>query len=206
MADGGDGVGPELVRRALARDVDACRQLVAALTPAVQKRVGFALLRRERAGGGRFTRQEVADLTQEVFLLLWDDDGRVLRSWDPSRGASLSTFVGLVAERAVASRLRSGRRSAWKEDPTLEGDLELRAGGGDHPEHRIADRHFLERLLDRLRGELSPRGLLLFQALYCDQRTPEDVAAEHGMTPDAVYVWRSRMRKVLRQLAAEMAA
>lgn len=197
-------IGPEQVARALAREPAACRALVGALSPPIHARVTAALARREAVGGGRFTRQEANDLAQEVFVLLWEDDGRILRMWDPARGASLRTFAGLVAERVVASRLRSGRRSGWREDPTFDDDLATLAGGTEALDLRVHDRDFLSRLLDRLREALSPRGLLLFEALYLHERDADEVAAEHGMTVESLYVWRSRARKTVQTLAEEL--
>jgi RNA polymerase sigma-70 factor (ECF subfamily) len=203
-ADVDDEIGPEQIELALARDPRACRLLVAALSPAIHARVTAALARREAVGGGRFSRQEANDLVQEVFVLLWENDGRILRLWDPSRGASLRTFAGLVAERAVASNLRSGRRSAWREDPTFDDDLASLAGGTDALDLRVHDRDFLTRLLDRLREALSPRGLLLFEALYLHERDADEVAREHDMTVESLYVWRSRARKTVQSLAEEL--
>lgn len=56
------------------------------------------------------------------MVSLFTDQGRALRAWDPARGLSLENFVGFVAERQIASILRTAKRSPWTEDPTLEGD------------------------------------------------------------------------------------
>src|SRR5262245_51304251 len=114
-----NAVTPEQVNAALGGDKGAIRALVAALSPVIQARVARALLRRRAASKARDIRQEVEDLTQEVFVALFADGGRTLREWSPSRGLSLLNFAGLVAEREVASIMRSGRRSPWTEDPTL---------------------------------------------------------------------------------------
>lgn len=203
-ADVDEEIGPEHISRALAREPRACRQLIAVLSPPIHARVTAALSRRESVGGGRFTRQEANDLVQEVFVLLWENDGRILRMWDPGRGASLRTFAALVAERIVVSHLRSGRRSAWREDPTFDDDLATLAGGTDALDLRVHDRDFLSRLLDRLREALSPRGLMLFEALYLHEREAEEVAREHDMTVESLYVWRSRARKTVQSLAEEL--
>src|SRR4051812_48339802 len=96
-----------LARRALEGDPIALSSLVATLTPVVQARVARTLLaRRSLLAGGRSVREEVEDLSQEIFLALFDRNARVLRSWEPERGLSLLNFVGLVAERQVLSFLR----------------------------------------------------------------------------------------------------
>lgn len=185
----------ELVRRALSGDPAATRRLVVAVLPVVQARVTRVLARR-RNKSGRDVRQEVEDLAQEVFAALFDEDGRALRAWDASRGLSLANFCGLVAEREAASILRSGRRSPWSADPTDTDDLE----------RDLARREQLELLVDRVREALSPRGLEMFERLVVREESVEAVCAATKMSPDAVYAWRSRIGKLVRALAREIAA
>src|SRR6185503_6782407 len=97
------------------RDGLALERLVQLLTPVIQARVARTLYRRRWGrGGGYNVRQDVEDLTQDVFLKLFANDGRVLRSWRQERGLSLENFIGLVAEFHTISYLRSGRRNPWK--------------------------------------------------------------------------------------------
>jgi RNA polymerase sigma-70 factor (ECF subfamily) len=195
---------PELLAAALAGDAGAARALVAAMTPVVQARVARVLLRRESAGRGRDVRQELEDLAQEVFAALFAERGRLLRLWSPERGLSLTNFVGLLAEREAISILRSGRRSPWTEDPTEAEDLSERAGATAAVDAQIASRQLLERLLDRLRAQLSPKGLQLFVWLLVEQQPVDEVCRLADLKPDAVYAWRSRLGKLLRTLAAEI--
>lgn len=192
-----------LLERSLAGDSSATRALVRLLLPVVQVRVARVLSRR-RGRSGRDVRQEVEDLSQEVFAALFERDARVLRAWDPSRGLSLASFCGLIAEREAASILRSGRRSPWTEDATEEDDLERGVGAHADTELRVASREQLDRLVDKLREALSPRGLEMFQRLVVDEEPVESVAASTGMTADAIYAWRSRLGKLVRRLAAEL--
>jgi len=161
------------------------------------------LLRRTGTAAGRNIRQEVEDLAQEVFLVLFTDGGKVLRSWQPERGLSLVNFVGLVAERQTASILRSGKRSPWKEDPTLFEDFN-QAARESGPEEITAWREQLKLLLDRLTEELSPLGWHLFDLLFLRELPLEEVIRQTGMSPDAVYAWRSRLRHLVRRLLDEM--
>jgi RNA polymerase sigma-70 factor (ECF subfamily) len=103
------------IERALRGDGVAVRALVELLTPAIQTSIARVLLR-SGARLGRDVRSEVADLTQEVFERLFAEDGRLLRDWEPERGASLAGFVKIVAERHALSVLRSRRRSPFAEE------------------------------------------------------------------------------------------
>jgi len=128
-----------LVQRALGGEPAAGRELVQQLTPVVQRRVAVAWASCGAPGGRPVTRSDVLDLTQQVLLLLFENGGRVLRSWDPLRGLSLRSFVGLVAEREAVTILRTGRRSAWAETPSSDDILE-RAEESPEAEGRLSAR------------------------------------------------------------------
>jgi RNA polymerase sigma-70 factor (ECF subfamily) len=193
-----------LLRRALAGEQTALARLVAVLTPVIQARVARTLLsRKARLAGGRSVRQEVEDLSQEVFLALFARDAHVLRSWQAERGLSLENFAGLVAERQVLSFLRSGRRNPQQE--TAWGEDEIDAPAPDSgPEEVAAGREHLARLLDRLREEASPLGYRLFHLLFVQELSLPEVRAASGLSADAVYAWRSRLRRLAQSLLAEM--
>lgn len=199
-------LAPENLRRALAGDAEAVRWLVDHLTPVVQARVARALLRRAHASGHRCARQEVEDLAQEVFVALFENGGKVLRTWDPERGLSLANFAGLVAERVAASILRSGRRSPWTEDPTLAEGLDQPSAEAMGPERRVASQEMLAVILDGVRARLSPKGLDLFERLLVRQQDVDAVCAETGLSREAVHAWRSRLGKLVRALAEDALA
>ncbi|MFP5285083.1 MAG: hypothetical protein ACLGI9_05030, partial [Thermoanaerobaculia bacterium] len=164
--DSEDSAG--LVHRALAGDQTALTRLVAGLTPVVQARVARTLQARRRLGSGRDVRQEVEDLSQEVFLSLFARDAHILRSWQAERGLSLENFVGLVAQRQVVSFLRSGKRNPWKEDPTEMEELDVPAPALG-PEEITASREQLSLLLERLREKLTPLGYQIFVLLFLQE-------------------------------------
>jgi len=194
------------VDKALAGDEPALRRLVAVLTPVIQARVARSLLLwRTGTAAGRDVRQEVDDLTQEIFLLLFAENSKVLRSWQPERGLTLLNFVGLVTERRTASFLRTGRRNPWQEDPTLTEELD-RTSPEVGPEELAASREQMKLLLRRLTEELSPLGRHLFDLLFLRELDQAEVVAQTGLSPDAVYAWRSRLRRLVRRLLTEISA
>ncbi len=192
------------IDQALAGDEPALTRLVDVLTPVIQARTARSLLMRQTGTcAGRDIRQEVEDLTQEVFLVLFADGGKVIRSWNPERGLSFPNFVGLVAERQTASILRSGKRSPWTEDPTLTEELD-EAAPQSGPDQVAASREELRLLLHRLHEELSPLGRHLFDLLFLHDLAVPEVVDRTGMNPDAIYAWRSRLRRLANKLLAEM--
>jgi DNA-directed RNA polymerase specialized sigma24 family protein len=194
---------PLSVERALAGDGDAVREVVKAFTPVLQARAARALV---RAGGGRGrdARQELADLVQDLLLLLFRDDGRVLRAWRAERGLSLLNYVGLVAEREVRQIARSGRRSPWSLDPSEDAELERAAPRVASAESAVASRDLLDRLYARLEDELHEKALELFRLLVVEELPVPDVCAMTGLSTDAVYTWRSRLLKRAREILAEL--
>ncbi|HEV8240462.1 MAG TPA: hypothetical protein VGS57_13920 [Thermoanaerobaculia bacterium] len=193
-----------LVVGALAGDRLALTRLVAVLTPVVQARAARTLLTRRPGGAaGRDVRQGVEDLSQEIFMLLFANGGRVLRSWQAERGLSLENFVGLVSERYTLSFLRSGRRNAWKEEPSATEALDVRVEEPD-PEVIVSSRQQLRLLLARLRENLSPLGLEIFQLLFVQELSLAETMAASGLSADAVYAWRSRLRRLARELMSDL--
>ena len=137
---------------ALAGDAALVRELVAALAPVVHARVGRTLLRR-RSRGGSDLRAALEDLVQDTFLALLQDGGKLLRAWNPERGLSLDSFVGLVAEQRVLATLRSRRKSPWSEELAIDdGDLDVTDARSPSPEARAQSREALEDLLERGQG------------------------------------------------------
>jgi DNA-directed RNA polymerase specialized sigma24 family protein len=192
-----------LVAGALGGDGGAVERLVAGLTPVIQARVARTLLTRGWGGGGRDIRSEVEDLSQDIFMRLFAKDGRVLRRWKRERGLSLENFVGLVSERYVRSFLRSVRRNRSKEVPTANEDLvDVRVVEPD-AERLAASRERLQLLLDRLRQRVSPMGWQIFQLLFVQELSVPEAMAASGLSADAVYAWRSRLRRLARKLRSE---
>ena len=185
---------------ALAGDARAVDRLVDGLSPVIQDRVARALLRGSKRRPN--LRTVVEDLTQEIFLELFDDNGKVLRDWNPDRGLELEPFVAMVAERRVISRLRRKRRNPWTEEPTELEDLDRRAPE-PAADDRVIQRDGLGRLLQGLFAELEPRGRHIFDLLFVKECSVAEVQAATRLEPSAIYAWRSRLRKLARRLREE---
>jgi RNA polymerase sigma-70 factor (ECF subfamily) len=194
------------LERALAADAAATSALVAAIVPIIRVRVYRALTARARSARGRDVRQEIEDLTQDVLYRLFTNDARILRTWDGARGMSVLNFVGLVAEREVGHVVRSGRRSPWAHDPSDDDALERAAGPTGGMEDAVEAQDVFTRVVARLREQLSPKGLEMFQLLVIEERTIDEVCDAFAMQADAVYAWRSRLLKRAREIAAELEA
>ena len=193
---------PATIAARLDGDPRGLEPLVRALTPAVQAEVARAMVR-GGAARGRDGRQEVLDATQEVLCALFADGGKTLRSWDPTKGRKLVSFVRLVAKRKVISMLRSQSKTPWADDPTEHDTLEF-LGAREEDEGGHEHRDTMNQLWARLKPHLGERGLVLFQLLFVEQEDVEVVMTRTEMTRDAIYAWRSRLRKQARAIGEEL--
>ncbi len=199
-----DVLSHDEVARAITGDDTSIRLLVDRLTPVIQGRAARMLLLRRPWGETRGIRSEVEDLTQEVLLALFAEDAKILRDWQPARGLVLERFVALVADRRITSVLRSRRRNPWQERPTEPEIFDRTQSEERDPERRAEARQLYQRILDRLREELSPLGWFLFDLLFLQELPVVEVRRRANLSAAAAYAWRSRLRKTARKLAAEV--
>lgn len=186
---------------ALAGNLARLRTLVDDLAPVVQARVARTVLRR-RCRQGSDARAFVEDLVQDTFVALFDDGGRLLRTWNPERGLRLESFVGLIAEQRVLATLRSRRRNPWSEELAFDdADLDVADASPQNPETRALCREELEQLLDEVRIRLSPMGLELFMALVVHEESVASVCARTKLSVAAVHAWSSRLRRMIANLS-----
>lgn len=197
------GADARIVEDALSGDRASLERLVERLTPVIRARVVRALHRDGRARTSGTFPQVVKDLVQQVYVDLFERDGRVLRNWDQMRGLSLENYVGLVAERRVCSTLRRTRQNPWTEEPT-DGPAFEGATPTPSPEREAGARERLQHMLTALRAELSPRGWQVFTLLFLHDASIEEAGRRTGLERDAIYAWRSRLRKLARRLAREI--
>lgn len=188
----------DVVRSALAGNRRDVRTLVDRLTPVVQARVGRVLVAWARSHGRDRIREEVADMTQDVFASLFANEGRLIRNWDADKGLSLENFAGLVARRHAISALRTSKRNPFTEDATLESEFEeLNLEEPSH-EGAVMSRDVLRHVCAGLDARLSQLGRQLFEALFVEQVDIDELILRTGLSRDAIYAWRSRLTKLLR--------
>ncbi|GMV42176.1 MAG: hypothetical protein AMXMBFR64_38920 [Myxococcales bacterium] len=198
-----EALTPALFSRAvLEREERAMARVVEALTPVLHARVASILLRCRRAMGGRVVRQEVEDLTQDVFALLFSDGGKRLLAWRPERGTPGAWF-GLLAERFVLDTLRSRRRSPFTDSPTDDVELETEP---EHPtqERRVVSHNLLALLAERLEAQLNERDRQLFRLLYVEELSDDEVQARLGLSQDALYQARRRLKQRVAAVVSTM--
>ena len=196
----------DLLRRALAGQPEALRQLVDAASPIVRARVVWALRRARVEQTPRETRREIEDLSLEVFIALFQDGAKVLRQWDAAHGLPLATFIGLVATRAVITILRGGQRIEREEPPLIWSDVEQLIDGAIDSSDNSPEQRTLEEILDRLYATLTPSALGFFHRAHVLQQTPDEMCSALALRPEAIYARRSRLQRTINRLLEELAA
>ena len=178
------------LRLAIEGDAEATRRLIKTLLPAVR---GCVRARLQSVQRGDDIGRAVEDLCQEVFLQIFAQDAAVLRRWMPDKGLSLSGFVALVADRLTISELRRRRPTdgarAW------EDELGACADPCRSPEDWLHSQQCLSLLRAALLERLSPLGQRMFELLFVQELAVDEIAQRLDMGADAVYAWRSRLRK-----------
>jgi RNA polymerase sigma factor (sigma-70 family) len=188
-----------LVRRALAPERAAQRELAARLLEPIHAEVARAM-QRHAAARRRDGRQDVIDLVQDVLVCLLERDGQELRRWDPERGRTLDSFVRLVARRKVARVLARVRGNPWALAPVDAAAEPC----DDAPLLQIEMRDALASVLDGLYAGMELRDAELFELSFVDELDADEVGRRMGMSTGAVNAWRYRVRKAALRLAAEL--
>ena len=185
-----------LIRRGQRGSRSAWREIVDALMPVVRARVSRELAR--AGGGGRLrslmdTRE---DVEQQVFLVLFRDDAKTLRDYDPERGLSVENYVGMIARREAGNATRYWRAQSRKAEVCVEDDREVEGvtDGSPDAEIRAAGRQQLDQLWKRLEEHLTPKGLLMFRLLFIEGLSADEVSATVGCTKRSVYNWKNKLK------------
>jgi RNA polymerase sigma-70 factor (ECF subfamily) len=189
-----------LIDRALAGERKAFDALAQKLLPPMRATIRFLLGRRR----GRLGPYDGDDLVQEIWLLLWRDDGRRLKAYDPSRGASLETYVSLVTRTAATNLLareQAERRGKGKVHTDIADAHAL--SGTDDPEEHVLTADLRRRLWAHLQDALGPRGLLVLKFVYEDGLSVAETARAMGAKPQVVYNWQHKIRGLIRDFMAE---
>jgi RNA polymerase sigma-70 factor (ECF subfamily) len=146
---------------------------------------------------------ESADLAQEVLVVVFREVAR----FDRRREGSFRAWLRQVTVNKVRNyRRKLQRRPVVGLDPT-DGFLERLADpNGDLAREwdRDHDRHVVEKLLALVQPDFSPKTWRAFQRFGIDGAPAALVAAELGLSENAIILAKSRVLKRLREEAGEL--
>jgi len=176
----------DLVRRLLQDDPAAWRTFNAQYS-----RLIFRCITRVTA---RFSAVVGTDDTDEIYanlcVQLLAHDKRKLRSFDPSRGSRLGTWVGMLATHAAWDYLRACRRSPRVDD--LQHAEELSAVSPD-PFEVCSARQRMS-LVGEVLAQFPEKDRQFVALYYGEGLSPEQVAEEMGISVKTVYSKKHKIR------------
>lgn len=152
----------------------------------------------------RFPQLTGTDHLEEIYaslcLRLLKDDKRRLRSFDPSRGTPLGTWLCALARNSAHDFLRIHRRQPWL--CKVGDDLAEVEAPSDTPDaFSVCSEREQARVLCHLVDGLSERDRE-FLGAYLQGFEPEQIAAQLGISVSTVY---SKKHKILARLEAIVA-
>jgi RNA polymerase sigma-70 factor (ECF subfamily) len=176
-----------LLERVKVRDQDAWRQLVQIYGPLV-----YQWCRR-----WQLSAEDVADIFQETFQAVAAQVGAFRRDrpgdsfrgwlWSITRHKVLDLFRKQGKQPLAAGGSDAQQRFLELPEPPPEADP---SSNGDSVVHRA---------LEQIRGEFQEQTWQAFWRATVEGHAPKDIAADLGVTPDAVRVAKSRVLRRLRQ-------
>jgi RNA polymerase sigma factor (sigma-70 family) len=145
---------------------------------------------------------ELADLHNELFVSLLEDDRRRLRAFTGRNGCTVRSWVRIITIRRTLDALRR-RRGHLSLDEAR--DAEAPADAAPDPLERLLARDDDARgeRLERLAASLSPSDRLLLDLIYVKKLPAETIAATFRTTRGAVYTRKTRLIQRLRALAEQ---
>jgi RNA polymerase sigma-70 factor (ECF subfamily) len=180
----------ELLERLLASDANAWRELnqryARLVTSCIQRVVA------------RFSKRVSLDAVEEIYatysLKLLANDKHKLRSFEPSRGNKLGTWLGMLATHCAYDYLRSVRR-----EPSAVCLTEAESLTSEH--HDPCESAMLSeraKLVRELLADFSDKDRQFVTLYFQDGLSPEHVAERLGISVKTVY---SKKHKIQRKLS-----
>ncbi len=150
----------------------------------------------------RFARRISADAVEEIYatfsLKLLANDKHKLRSFEPSRGNKLGTWLGMLATHCAYDYLRSVRREP---SPVCLTEAETLSSDSQDPceSAQLSERAELVRAL---LAEFSDKDRQFVALYYGDGLSPEHVAERLGISVKTVYSKKHKIQRKLSEIVA----
>ncbi len=187
-----------LVEQVLSRDQKAWREfcrryenLIVACT--------VKTLRRYHA---KFNAEDLADIVGEVWMVLLKDEMRKLRLFDPARGYRLTSWLGLITTNCTIDQLRQRCRADLNFDDVSS--LELTLADDPRPDQGLEEMESVK-IARQAIGQLSSEEQRFVFSCFHEERRPEDLAQELGITVNTVYSRKFKIREKLTRIVAALA-
>ena len=175
----------------------AVQELVAYLMPVVHARATRVLLAHGRGRAMSNLRATVEEYVQLVMGKVFTDRAHVLRLWSEDGGLSLKNWVGRFATLRCRDQVRSGKRDPWRHEATPPEHFARMAVGSNAVAVEAAD--FWQTVRSTVLEGQTEQGREMFRLLFEEDRSTEEIREATGLSSDAVFQWRRRLRVTIRK-------
>lgn len=193
----------ELLQRCIAGERRAWHAFVERFT----RYVYFLIRLTAKKHATEFGPEETADLHNELFLALMEDDCRRLRAYRGDNGCSVRSWVRIITIRRCLDALRKRRRfvSIDQSDDDDGPRGPVLAHDGPDPLAALLEQGRIERReqLESLTEGLSERDRLLLEMIYVRKMSADAISATLRIKKGALYTRKTRLIKRLHALAVD---
>lgn len=159
----------------------------------------YAPMIRRWLGQAGIAPADVDDIAQEVLMVVLAK----VPQFDRQRTGSFRNWLRKVTLYCLRDYRKAARRRRMATGDSQYDQMLLELADADSQLSRLwsaeHDRHLLRYLLAQIRESFSPATLDAFTRLVLEERSPDEVAAELGMTVNAVFIAKSRVLARLRE-------
>ena len=142
--------------------------------------------------------EDEREIYSNLVVQLLSNNKRKLRSFDPSRGSRLGTWLGLLATHAAYDYLRSLRREVPRV-PLAEADCASYDGESPYEEVESKERSLM---VEKLMGSLSSKDQLFVKLYFNRGLSPEAVATAMKISVKTVYSKKHKIQSRLEGIVA----
>ncbi|MBK6690980.1 MAG: sigma-70 family RNA polymerase sigma factor [Myxococcales bacterium] len=150
-----------------------------------------------RRFGSRVTAEDAREIQGQLILSLLANDKHKLKSFDPTRGSRLSSWIGMLAMNAAYDYLRSIRREPNK--AALSEAFDLPCSSSD-PFESAAERERAD-LAARMLSDFSERDRIFATLYFAEGMDPVEIADRLNISVKTVYSKKHKIQSKLEALA-----
>jgi RNA polymerase sigma-70 factor (ECF subfamily) len=150
--------------------------------------------------GAPFNEEDVEDIVSGTALNIVKDDYKKLRSFDPTRGYKLSSWIGLIATNTAHDSLRRRAPTEVWSAAALDDTAPVQLESEDQLASETAEANDELRLLRAAVTQLSPSDRLFVEYYFVQELEPELVARLMSISLNTVYSRKNKIREKLRAI------
>ncbi len=156
-----------------------------------------------RKHGATITEEQAADLHNDLFLALLEDERRRLRAFRGQNGCSVRSWIRVITIRRCIDSLRRRRKVVSIDEGGTDGSAVQLIEPGESPFEHLVQANARERQsrLSELTASLAPSDRLLLEMIYLQKMGADAISAALKIKKGAVYTRKTRLIKRLRGLA-----